>query len=104
MKKLLDIKTKGKLILFRGKPVRTPVKMEITDDEFKFLEVQLRRKCITDYTYGALPAKDGKPSLWNWGDEKVRVEGEEDLDEPKVEKIKVEEGKPKTILERLANK
>lgn len=105
MKKLLDIKARGAKLIFRNRVVRTPVKIEVTDNEFKLLEVQLRRHGIDDYSYGSLPVKEiEKPGLWTWGDEAAEIEiaDEEDLKEPALEDL--EDDDSKTLLERLADK
>ncbi len=103
MKKLLDVKVRGAALIFRNRIVRTPVKIEVTDSEFKLLEVQLRRHGINDYSYGPLPVKEiEKPGLWTWGDEAAEIDDEEDLEEPSLEEL--EDVEPKTLLERLADK
>lgn len=104
MKKLLDIRARGIKLIFRNRLVRTPVKMEVTSNEFKLLESQLRRHGVSDYTYGPIPDKEIlKPGLWTWGDEEARIEiNEEDLEEPTLEEL--EDDESKTILERLAKK
>ena len=104
MKKLLDIKARGAELIFRNRVVRTPVKIEVTDNEFKLLEVQLRRHGINDYSYGPLPVKEiEEPGLGTWGDEaEIEIDAEEDLEEPALEEL--EDVEPKTLLERLADK
>ncbi len=105
MKKLLDIRVRGVELIFRNRVIRAPVKIEVTDNEFKLLEVQLRRHGINDYSYGPLPVKEiKKPGLWTWGDEeaKIEIDDEEDLEEPTLEEL--EDVESKTLLERLADK
>lgn len=104
MKKLLDIKVRGAELIFRNRVIRTPVKIEVTDNEFKLLEVQLRRHGINDYSYGPFPVKEiEKPGLWTLEDEAAEIEiaDEEDLEEPALEEL---EDNSKTLLERLADK
>jgi len=46
---ILDVKTPGKLLDYRGRSVRTPAKFIVTSDELKSFKVKFRQVGITEY-------------------------------------------------------
>ena len=52
MKKELLIRQKSAVVTFRGRQVRTPTVISMTESEFEAFKLQLRAKNITDYVFG----------------------------------------------------
>jgi len=92
MKRKLIINESAKKILFKGRIVRTPVYLMVTDSEFKLLEVQLRTQGISDYRF-----------VDNWEIDK-KVNPEIDLGvEIEIIKPTKKNKEDMTTLERLAS-
>lgn len=93
MQKKLSIKQKGAMVLFRGRLLRTPVDIVMSSQEFKQMEMQLRSKNITDYTFG----KVGEDNLESQKDDTLKVVITEEK-EPVIEELE-----NMSLLDRLAS-
>ena len=92
MKKFLKIIDTNKFIYFKNRKVRTPVTLEVTDDDLKKLHIALRMAGVQNYEV-VLEEK-------NKTVKKVDIV----IDENKhviIEEFEVEEKDPSTILEEL---
>jgi len=54
MKKLLKITTTNKKFVFKNREIRTPVTIEATDDELKYLLIAIKAAGVTDFTINKL--------------------------------------------------
>lgn len=92
MKKLLIIEDHSKFIFFKNRKIRTPVELSITDDELKYLKVEMKIKGIQNWNI-----KTEDPIVVK---EKENVEQIITINEIKNEDV-VKEEKEMTTLQKL---
>lgn len=81
----------GRLLVFRNRVVRTPVKLRVLELELKSVELSIRTSGIMNYSINLVPEET---------EEKLVLHSEDlIIEEPLIEEL--EESKPRTILEEL---
>lgn len=81
----------GRLLVFRNRAVRTPVKLRVSELELKGVELSIRISGITNYSINLVPEETG---------EKLVLHSEDlIIEEPLIEEL--EESNPRAILEEL---
>lgn len=92
MKRKLAINEVGGKLLFKGRVLRTPVTLMVTDADFKLIELQMRSQGMTQYEFVVDEEEyELPPEL-----EKEAIEQEMKIADQKKEE-------QKTILERLSS-
>ena len=89
MKKVLIIKDSAKFIIFRNRKVRTPVTLNVNDDELKALKIGMKMSDIQDWEVKVVSEQ---------GTEVIDYDYEEPA-EVMIEEL--EDDEPNTILEKL---
>lgn len=90
MKKLLKITTTNKMFVFKNREVRTPVTIEATAGELKYLLIAIKAAGVTDFTIDKITKK-----IETVIEESIEVEEEKEVI---IEEIDAE---PKSILQKL---
>ena len=90
MKKLLKITTTNKKFVFKNREIRTPVTIEATDDELKYLLIAIKAAGVTDFTINKL-------------NKKIEIIIEESIGVEEKKEVIIEEidSEPKSILQKL---
>lgn len=90
MKKLLNITTTNKKFVFKNREIRTPVTIEATAGELKYLLIAIKAAGVTDFTIDKITKK-----VETVIEEAIKVEEEKEVI---IEEIDAE---PKSILQKL---
>lgn len=93
MKKLLKIKTPNKKFVFKNREIRTPVTIEATADEFKYLLIAIKAAGVTDFTIDKLNKKNDIV--------KGSIEGLIEIEEEKEVVIEEIDLESQSILQKL---
>jgi len=90
----LEVKTPNKLLLHKGRSVRTPAKFTLTEQEVKLFRVMLRQVGAEEYSIRSKDEVDGQVSL----EKKFTPE---EVEEVIIEEIADSEEETKSILDQL---
>lgn len=90
---ILEVKTPNKLLVHRGRSVRTPAKFTITEKEIKMFEVMLHQVGAEEYSIRSKEKVDIKISH-----QVPTIEVEEEV---VIEEILDDESETKSVLEKL---
>lgn len=102
---ILDVKTPGKMLDYRGKSIRTPAQFVITHAELRKFEVVLRQVGATEYTIRSKDEVD-REILERKEAEKVDEiytdpEGQEENKEAIIEELMDSEEETRSVLDQL---
>lgn len=102
---ILDVKTPGKLLEYRGRVIRTPASFSITEAEIKKFKVMLNQAGITEYTLRSKDEVD-KEKLLRHNTEKVEdifidPKNKNGNNEVIIEEIMDSEEETKSVLDQL---
>ncbi|MFW9871515.1 MAG: hypothetical protein ACFFG0_00225 [Candidatus Thorarchaeota archaeon] len=92
MKKFLNILDTNKIIYFKNREVRTPVTIEVTDDELKKLHIALRMADVQNFTITENKVDTKKEDIT------IIIDESKDI---VIEELEEVEKEPSTILEEL---
>lgn len=92
MKKLLKITTTNKKFVFKNREIRTPVTIEATDSELKYLLVAIKAAGVTDFIIDKV-SKNFETKI----EESIEVEEEKEVIIEELDAV----SEPNSILQKL---